>query len=185
MSSDPRTINLADWRRKRTKTFTTRDGLELTMRAGVTVMDLIAQGTIPAPMLASIQGLSSSDDANAILGKLDELLPAINAVCCAAVLRPRVLSLADADALIDRLHRIYIDDTPRDAVSAALNDFAMGEEVPELSSVPERAAIAREYAGAILVSEIDFNDRMDIFTMMTGFGEGQASAAAAFPVQAG
>jgi hypothetical protein len=186
MSSDPnRTINLADWRKKRTRTFETRDGLTLILRHGITVMDMIAQGTIPAPMLAAIQGLASDGDTASILEKIDEVIPAVNAVTVAAVVRPRVLSLADADALIDRLHRIYPEGTPRAVVTAALDTAAQGEDVPEIDTVPERAAIAREYREALLVSEIDFNDRMDIFTMMTGFGEGPAAAApAAFPVAA-
>lgn len=184
MSSDYRTINLTDWRKKRTKTFVTRDGLELTLRASVTVMDMIAQGTIPAPILASIQSLGDSGDMAGILAKIDEVIPAVNAVVCASVLRPRVLSAADADALIDRLHRLYPDGTAREQVAAALDTFALGEEVAELATVPERLAIAREYAAALLVSEIDFNDRMDIFTAMTGFGEGQATAVAAFPTPA-
>lgn len=181
MSSTNRTIDLADWRKKRTKTFTTRDGLELTLRASVTVMDMIAQGIIPAPMLASIMALRDGGDPAAMIGKLDEILPSVNAVVCAAVARPRVISTEAAAALVDRLHRAYPDGTPRDAVATALDDFASGEDVGEISSVPDRLAVAREYASAILVSELDFNDRFDIFTVMTGFGEGQASAAAAFP----
>lgn len=172
MSQPYHKIDLKDWKKKRTAVFTTGDGLQLTYRrAGLA--DLAAQGTIPLPLLAKLERLKDGK-AEAILGEIDELAKAINAVVCAVVKSPLVLSVEQANAIVDQVYQTYVG-TPvtREQVAVWLDEAGAGETVPQLAG-PERAALVERYTSAVLVTDIDFEDRMQLFNLLAG--EGQAMA---------
>lgn len=172
MSQPYHKIDLKDWKKKRTATFITSDGLELTYRR-LGLADLAAQGTVPLPLLARLERLKNGK-AEDILGEIDELAKAVNAVVCAAVKSPLVLSVADANTIVDQVHQTYVG-TPvtREQVALWLDEAGAGETVPQLAG-PERATLVERYTTSVLVTDIDFEDRMQLFNLLAG--EGQAIA---------
>ncbi len=73
------------------------------VRSTLTLLDLVAAGHIPTPLLAEVQKLTEAgDDIGAQIeaaGKLAELTPALDAACIAAFVAPPVAREGDADHL--------------------------------------------------------------------------------------
>lgn len=171
-------LSLRDWRSKRTRAYTTADGLTFQLRI-CSVLDLMEEGVIPQALLGKIQTLTNKpadEVAAAMANDLDDFVRMVNAVVCALVRSPRVLSRRGATDLIDAVHRTYGDAATRDDVVAWLDAALAGVEVPELAGTARAALVAR-YCESVLVEEIDWEDRQAIFTLaMAGVGP-----AATFP----
>jgi len=171
----PAPLDLRDWRKKRVGTFVTSDGLALTYRK-IHLADLAAQGVVPMPLFAKLEKLQTGDT-SAVLNEIDDLVVAINAVVCATVKQPHVLSVEAANALIDQVHATFAGTAVRrEEVAAWLDAAAAGEEAPELDD-PARAELVARYIGAVLVTDIAFEDRMALFTLLTE----EAQQLATFP----
>jgi hypothetical protein len=107
--SPPTISNLAEWRKLRTITHTTADGLVLTLRQA-SVLDLAEQGAIPQSILGTLTGLQGKSEAESqtiAMEHMDALAATINAVVCAMVRRPAVLSLATAQSIVQRVAETY------------------------------------------------------------------------------
>lgn len=99
---------LKAWRQKRQESMVLPSGLEVTLRK-VDLMDLVAGGQIPAPLLSQIEGLSDLSEADAadntkMLEKLPEYIDAINALVMGCVIDPPMAAHGDDDHLgVDEL----------------------------------------------------------------------------------
>lgn len=172
----PAILNLKDWRKLKVRTFTTADGLELTLRT-CTVLDLAEEGAIPQAMLAKLQSMTEEQMAAAGIEHMDDFARMVNALVAATVKRPRVLSRQAANDLIDAIHKTFAGTAvSREQVAEWLDEAMLGD-APAALAGPERAELVARYTGAILVEEIAWEDRQAIFDLaMAGVGP-----AATFP----
>ena len=104
-------MDLAQWREQRAqgRGFVLPSGLEVRLKR-VSLMDLAAQGEVPAPLTGLVNQVMSSGLASITVENAAEYEAAINLVVKAAMVEPRVAEAASSDAvgvqelpIIDRL----------------------------------------------------------------------------------
>lgn len=177
---EPKVTSVREWRASRyLGYFDIGDGLEVKL-ANVSLMDLVEQGRVPAPLMGMVQGMvkqgGASDQISLGPDEMHGFMESINTLIRSAVLEPEMMGLDEEESAIKQVQEALAmpGDDPaeeRNRAIAILSDYGKGiryaEDLAEKNGFTE---VAERWADTLHCVDIDAMVRFELFQALNGEG---------------
>jgi hypothetical protein len=176
--------NLREWRSLKRKTYIIAGGLEIVTR-DVNLVDLVAQGLIPKPLLGMIEALnkrSAQGDQQVRMEEFNEYAEMINAVVRAMVVSPPILATKEIEQIHDQIAALFEDGIGKSQIRSWIDSYLIGEEpAPELDfeRMPKLKTLVDQLATSLSMNDIPLTNKIEMFQSVAA----EAAGFATFPQQ--